>query len=323
MSTAEGRGANATTCSPPLELVAVEGIAKRYARQVALEDLSLNLRAGEVLGLVGANGGGKTTTQRILAGILKPDRGRGEVLGFDVMRGAAQIREHVGYMSQRFSLYSNLTVLENLRFRSEIYGLHDPRAAVENAMSEFQLAPYACAQAQELSGGWARRLQLAAALIHSPKVIFLDEPTAGLDAVSRYDVWRRIERLAGNGAGVIVSSHDLGEAERCSRAALLSEGRVIVSGTPEQIVQSTSAIAVLFSGLEARAFQQSIERTAGVIASYPQGESLRIIALPELGEPLADTAGARRLRLTRAPMRFEDAVLARLHDHADEQSVAS
>lgn len=323
MSTAEGRGENGTTFSPALELVVVEGIAKRYARQVVLDDLTLNLRAGEVLGLIGANGGGKTTTLRILAGLLKPDHGRGEVLGFDLLRGANRIREHVGYMSQRLSLYSALSVFDNLRFRAEVYGLRDPRTAVESVMREFQLAPYARSRAQELSGGWARKLQLAAALIHSPRLIFLDEPTAGLDAVSRYDVWRRIEQLAANGAGVIVSSHDLAEAERCSRVILLLDGRVIASGAPEQIVQSTSAVAFVFSGDEARGLQQSIERAAGVIAIYPQGESLRIIALPELGEPLADAAGARRLRLTRAPMRFEDAVLARLYDHADKQSVAS
>src|SRR5262249_54923539 len=145
-------------------VVAVEEITQRYGPRIALEKLSLTLREGEVFGLVGANGGGKTTTLRILAGILKPDLGRGRVLGFDVMRDAKEIRERVGYMSQRFSLYADLSVFENLRFRAELYGLKRPRAEAENAIDCFELREYARSPSAQLSGGWARRLQLAAAL---------------------------------------------------------------------------------------------------------------------------------------------------------------
>ena len=207
-------------------LVAVRDVAKRYGLRVAIEDLDLTLRTGEILGLVGANGGGKTTTLRMLAGILKPDRGEGHVLGFDLMRGAKEIRKQIGYMSQRLSLYADLSVFENLRFRAEVYEIDKSRAAIESVMREFELERYARSPAGQLSGGWARRLQLAAALIHTPRLILLDEPTAGLDPISRHDVWRRIELRAAQGTGVIVSTHDLAEAKRCSRVALLCEGRI-------------------------------------------------------------------------------------------------
>jgi ABC-2 type transport system ATP-binding protein len=158
---------------------------------VAVEKLALALRAGEIFGLVGANGSGKSTTLRILAGILKPDRGHGQVLGFNFPDGAGQIRERVGYMSQRFSLYSDLSVFENLRFRAEVYGLDKSRAAAEAAIEDFELTQYARNPAGRLSGGWARRLQLAAAVIHSPRVSFW---------TSRQPVWMSCRARNSGGA---------------------------------------------------------------------------------------------------------------------------
>src|SRR5260370_11391910 len=233
MFTAESVSDNVSASAPVGQtLVAVRDVTKRYGHLIAIESLDLNLCAGEVFGLVGANGGGKTTTLRILAGILNPDRGSGHVLGLNLANEASEIRKYIGYMSQRLSLYSDLTVCQTLHFRADVYGVQNPGVTVANVIREFELEPFAQARARELSGGWARRLQLAAALIHSPKLIFLDEPTAGLDVASRHEVWRRIDRMAAQGAGVIVSSHDLAEAERCSRAALLSEGRVVAVRTP-------------------------------------------------------------------------------------------
>jgi len=291
-------------------LVAVRDVTKYYGHRIAVENLELNLCAGEVFGLVGANGGGKTTTLRILAGILRPDRGRGQVLSLDLTNEASEIRKHIGYMSQRLSLYADLTVYQNLRFRADVYGLRSPGIAAATTMREFELEPFARIRAGRLSGGWARKLQLAAALIHSPKLIFLDEPTAGLDAASRHEVWRRIERMAAQGAGVVVCSHDLAEAERCSRAALLSDGRVVAAGTPDEIARDAPAVAFLLSGADARALQESIDRTAGVIASYPQGAGLRIVADSEAEAALNSLASTHNLNLSRAAMRLEDAVLA-------------
>jgi ABC-2 type transport system ATP-binding protein len=311
MFTAESVSDNVSASAPVGEtLVAVRDVAKHYGHRIAVESLDLNLCAGEVFGLVGANGGGKTTTLRIFAGILKPDRGSGHVLGLDLTNEASEIRKHIGYMSQRLSLYADLTVYQNLRFRAEVYGLRSPGVAAATAIREYELAPFAQARARQLSGGWARRLQLAAALIHSPKLIFLDEPTAGLDAASRHEVWRRIDRMAAQGAGVIVCSHDLAEAERCSRAALLSEGRVVAAGTPDEIARDAPAAAFLLSGADVRRLQESIDRTAGVIASYPQGAGLRIVADSEAEAALHSLASTHNLNLSRAAMRLEDAVLA-------------
>ena len=290
--------------------VSIENVTKRYGDRAAVENLSLTVCAGEVFGLVGANGGGKTTTLRILAGILRPDRGHGQVLGFDLLRGTREIREHVGYMSQRFSLYTELSVFENLRFRAEVYGLKGPRVAAEAAIYDFELGEYANCAVGQLSGGWTRRLQLAAALIHSPRLLLLDEPTAGLDAVSRQQVWQRIGRLAAAGVGVIVSTHDLGEAERCCHAALLSEAGVVATGTPEQIARSAPATAFLLSGGNARLLTPCVEAITGVIATYPQGPCLRIVADAQAEESLRRLASVNQVSLAGAEMRLEDAVIA-------------
>jgi ABC-2 type transport system ATP-binding protein len=311
MFTAESVSGNGSTPAIAGEpVVDVAEVTKRYAHRTAIANLTLAVRPGEVLGLVGANGGGKTTALRILAGVLKPDEGQGQVLGFDLRRDADFIREHVGYMSQRSSFYADLSVFENLRFRAEVYGLDRPKVAVEAAILDFGLTEYARIAAGRLSGGWARRLQLAAALIHSPRLILLDEPTAGLDAMSRHEVWGRIGRLAGAGTGIIISTHDLAEAERCSHAALLSEGRVVASGTPEQIALNAPAFAFLVSGNNARLLAPVMEAVPGVIASYPQGHSVRVVANSEAGEALQRVATSNNASIASVAVRLEDAVLA-------------
>jgi ABC-2 type transport system ATP-binding protein len=290
-------------------LVDVEDVTKRYAGREAVTSLALSLRPGEVLGLVGGNGGGKTTTLRILGGLLKPDEGRGRVLGFDLLGGAREIRRRVGYMSQRLSLYSELTVFENLRFRAEVYGLSGSRMAAEATMRDFDLTRYGRTPAGALSGGWARRLQLAAALIHSPRLVLLDEPTAGLDVGSRQEAWHRIERTARAGSGVIVSTHDLSEAEWCSRAALLSEGRIVAMGTPEQVARSVPASVFLLSGSHVRRLAHALRRVPGVIATYPQGVNLRVVAAVGAESALESIARSSATRLARVGMCLEDAAL--------------
>jgi ABC-type multidrug transport system ATPase subunit len=292
-------------------LVAVHNLSKRYSRTTAVADVTLALRAGEIWGFIGANGAGKTTILRMLAGILKPDGGGGQVLGFDLRRDTAAIRERVGYMSQRLSLYPELSVFENLRFRAAIYGLRNPRAATEAAMLEFGLVPWVQSAACSLSGGWARRLQLAASLLHSPRLVLLDEPTAGLDAAARQEVWRRVERLAAAGAGVIVCTHDLVEAERCSHAALFANGQVVAAGAPAEIAAGARVAVFLLCGTGVRRLAKDVSAVAGVLASSPEGESLRVVAYP-LAEPdLRRFAATRAASLAPVGPRLEDAVLAR------------
>ncbi len=311
MFTADAAHRNGSDPAGPRERVlSVEGVTKRYGRRAAVEDLSLALGPGEIFGLVGGNGGGKTTTLRILGGLLAPDAGHGSVLGFDLVRRGKDIRRHVGYMSQRLSLYAELSVLENLRFRAQVYGSSRPRAVAEATLDEFDLTDYARTQAGRLSGGWARRLQLAASMIHSPRLLLLDEPTAGLDAASRQEVWRRLASKAAQGVSVIISTHDLAEAEWCTRAALLSEGRVVAVGTPEQVAQSAPATAFVLHGARARLLARSLYAIPGVIAVYPQGSGLRIVAADTSEEHLASVATMHGTSLSRVGMRLEDAALA-------------
>jgi len=209
------------------------------------------------------------------------------------------------------SLYPELSVFENLRFRAATYGLRNPCAAAESALCEFGLVPWAGSAAGSLSGGWARRLQLAASLLHSPRLVLLDEPTAGLDAVARQDVWRRLERLAAAGAGVIVCTHDLVEAERCSHAALFANGQVVAAGAPAEIAAGARVAVFLMCGTGVRRLAKDVTAVAGVLASSPEGESLRVVAYP-LAEPdLRRFAATRAASLARLGPRLDDAVLAR------------
>jgi ABC-2 type transport system ATP-binding protein len=292
-------------------LVAVYDLSKRYGRTTAVAGVTLALWSGEICGFIGANGAGKTTILRMLAGILKPDGGGGQVLGFDLQREVAAIRERVGYMSQRLSLYAELSVFENLRFRAAVYGLRNPHTAAEAAILEFGLVPWARSPAGSLSGGWARRLQLAASLLHSPRLVLLDEPTAGLDAAARQEVWRRVERLAAGGAGVILCTHDLVEAERCSLVAVFANGQVVAAGAPAEIAAGSRVAVFLLCGTDVRRLAKDVTAVAGVVVSCPQGEGLRVVADPLAELDLRRFAAMHAVSLARTGPRLDDAVLAR------------
>ncbi len=300
----------AATESSREPLLAVEGLTKRFGRRTAVEDVAAAVGAGEICGLVGANGSGKTTTLRMLAGIVRPDGGRGRVIGFDLLCDAARIREQVGYMSQRLSLYADLSVFENLRFRAAVYSLRDPRAVVEAAIAGFGLARWARQPAGSLSGGWARQLQLAAALLHSPRLVLLDEPTAGLDAIARQEVWRRIERLAAAGAGIILCTHDLADAERCSHVAYFESGRILTAGTPAEIAANTPIAVFQLAGDDMHRLAARVASTAGVVMSFPQNGRLRVIADPLAASELRRLATTHGASLAAIGTKFEDAVLA-------------
>jgi ABC-2 type transport system ATP-binding protein len=294
----------------PAPWALLESISKRYGRKTVLTGLTVTLGPGDICGFVGANGGGKTTALRIVAGILRADEGRGTVLGFDLLRDAAAIRARVGYMSQRLSLYAELSVLENLRFRAQVYGLTNARAVAEAAIEEFALAPWARSPAGSLSGGWARRLQLAGSLLHAPRLVLLDEPTTGLDSATRYDVWRRIERLAAQGVGIILCTHDLVEAERCTHTVLFAEGQIVAAGTPDEIARTSSAVAFLLAGISGRHLSNEVGAVSGVLGSYPQGDDLRVITDPRGEEHIRRFARSRGASVTRVAARLEDMVLA-------------
>ena len=217
--------------------VATVHLRKTFGPLVAVDALDLTIARGEVFGLLGPNGSGKTTTIRMLCGLLEPTSGSATVVGFDVAREPEKIRERIGYMSQRFGLYDDLTVGENLRFYATVYGLHgDARAArLAIHMGKMGLLERATQLAGTLSGGWKQRLSLACATAHEPAMLFLDEPTAGVDPAARRAFWESIYQLARGGTTILVTTHYMDEAERCQRLAFLSRGHLIGLGTPAEI----------------------------------------------------------------------------------------
>lgn len=217
--------------------VNVSGLRKSFGARVALADLTLQLGRGQIFGAVGANGGGKTTALRLLAGLLPPDAGSGRILGVDLRAQPGRLRECVGYMTQHHSLYQDLTVTENLLARARIYAVADPHRRVAELLARFGLERFARERVGRLSGGWMRRTQFAATLVPEPRLLLLDEPTAGLDLETGRHLWESVVELAAGGTTVIVSAHDLAEAGRCDAVGVFMEGRVVMRGTVEEVVQ--------------------------------------------------------------------------------------
>ena len=232
-------GAAATVTAAHDASIAVEtrGLRKVFGALVAVEGLDLTIARGEVFGLLGANGSGKTTTIRMLTGLLTPTAGTATVVGFDISREQESIREAIGYMSQRFGLYDDLTVVENLRFYATIYGLRGSAREQRMAelLDELDLTPRGTQLAGTLSGGWKQKLALACATAHHPAMLFLDEPTAGVDPAARRRFWEIIYALAARGTTILVTTHYMDEAARCQRLGFLSRGHLIALGTPEDV----------------------------------------------------------------------------------------
>lgn len=224
--------------------IAVSGLIKRFGNQLAVRGIDLEVEKGEIVAFVGPNGSGKTTTIRMLCGLLTPDGGAGHCLGFDILREYDEIKEHVGYMSQGFGLYSDLTVRENLGFAASIHQLGQQRQKVDAALHDFQLEPHASHLASTLSGGWKQRLSLACALMHEPELLLLDEPTGGVDPESRRSFWHIIRQKSAQGVAVLVSTHYLDEVEFYSdRLAYIHTGSMLATGTMQEVIKQSNLAA--------------------------------------------------------------------------------
>jgi ABC-2 type transport system ATP-binding protein len=220
--------------------VIVENLTRRFGNFTAVDGISFRVADGEIFGFLGANGAGKTTTIRMLAGLLSPTSGRAEVEGFDVATRSDELKAHIGYMSQRFSLYDDLTVRENLEFYGGLYGLEGGafRSALKRAVEFTGLESMYDRFPRAIPLGWKQRLALTAAMLHRPRLLFLDEPTGGVDPVSRREFWRLIQDLAGGGTTVFVSTHYMDEAEYCNRLSIMHDGRIVALGSPAELKAS-------------------------------------------------------------------------------------
>jgi ABC-2 type transport system ATP-binding protein len=219
-------------------VVKTEHLSRRFGKLVAVRDVSLSVARGEIFGVLGPNGAGKSTTIRMLCGILDPTSGKGTVVGYDIAKEAERIKSRIGYMTQRFSLYEDLTVEENMRFYAGVYGVARAkrRARIDQVVEISGLGERRDQVAGTLSGGWKQRVALACATIHEPPLLFLDEPTAGVDPVSRRQFWNHIHLVASEGTTVLVTTHYMDEAERCHRLAFIFRGEVLAIGTPSEVV---------------------------------------------------------------------------------------
>ena len=260
-------------------VIDVHDLHKSYGTRKVVDGLTMAVRAGEICGFLGANGSGKTTTIRMLCGLVKPNGGGGTCLGMDIIRDAPRIRLQVGYMTQRFSFYEDLTVAENLDFVAAVYEIPDRRAAVKAIIDRMELADRADQLAGQLSGGWKQRLALAACVLHKPKLLLLDEPTAGVDAKARREFWDLIHDMAADGLTVLVSTHYMDEAERCGRIVYLSDGKLVVQGTPDEVAKGTGLVTFEATGSGLDHAAKALRGMSGVESAAVFGSALHIAGI--------------------------------------------
>lgn len=259
-----------------MNAIDVKGLVKRFGDKTVVDHVSMTVGEGEIVGFLGPNGSGKTTTIRIMCGLLTPDEGEGKVLGYDLRTEPLKIKREVGYMTQRFSFYEDLTIAENLEFVARLYRLKPVSEHVGRTLDDLGLTSRRDQLAGTLSGGWKQRLALAACIMHQPKLLLLDEPTAGVDPKARRDFWDEIHRLAAGGLTVLVSTHYMDEAERCHEIAYISYGRLIARGTAEEVIASTHLITFNGEGPGIDRLSVEIGNLPGVDMAAPFGQSLHV-----------------------------------------------
>ncbi len=254
----------------------VRGMTKRFGSLTAVNRIDLQVRAGDICGFLGPNGSGKTTFIRMLCGLLRPDEGSGTCLGLDVIAESERIKRQVGYMTQRFSFYEDLSIAENLDFVARLYSMKNRREAVRESIERLGLTRRKHQLAGELSGGWKQRLALAACMIHQPRLLLLDEPTAGVDPKARREFWEEIHRLAGEGLTFLIATHYMDEAERCHQLAFILYGDLLVQGTVSEVVRQSNLTTWEVSGPELMRLSDRLRQSPGVQQAVPFGSTLHV-----------------------------------------------
>lgn len=305
-----------------MNLIEASHLRKTFGNVVAVDDMSLNIAAGEIYGLVGSDGAGKTTTLRLLVGALAPDRGEASICGFSTAHKVEQARAHIGYLSQRFSLYEDLTVLENIRFFAEVRGLKSnewlPRSM--EILDFVGLAPFKDRRSGQLSGGMKQKLGLASALVTRPKVLLLDEPTTGVDPVTRQDFWQLLIQLVsiqGDGVSVVISTPYMDEASRCNRVGFMQKGRLLVEGTPGQLRSMLDARILELRGEPLALLKQIATQESGVEDVRAFGDRLHLRVEAGQAEKVSKalrksvpTGGGKLMDVRPIPSTLEDVFIA-------------
>jgi len=302
-------------------VIDVTGVTKKFDGKTVVDAIDLSVRRGEIYGFLGPNGSGKTTFIRILCGLLTPDAGRGTCLGYDVLTQQAEIKSHVGYMTQRFSYYEDLSIRENLDFIARIYDLPDRAAAVQRSLERLGLQHRSAQLAGQLSGGWKQRLALAACLIHEPQLLLLDEPTAGVDPKARRDFWDEIHRLAASGLTVLITTHYMDEAERCDRLAFLTYGKLLTRGTLAEVLAGAKLITWAVTGPGLRELAAALRGQPGVEQVVAFGNTLHVCGHDD-AKLEAAIAGLRDARheWTRVRSGLEDVFISLMGEAKDNFS---
>src|SRR3954468_4812116 len=289
----------------------VDGLTKRFGSLTAVDHIGLKVPSGEICGFLGPNGSGKTTFIRMLCGLLRPDEGSGRCLGYDVIRESEAIKRQVGYMTQRFSFYEDLSIAENLDFVASVYGVADRKRVEDESLERLGLQRRVTQLAGTLSGGWKQRLALAACLIHSPRLLLLDEPTAGVDPKARREFWEEIHALAARGISILVSTHYMDEAERCHKLAYIAYGRLMAQGSAEEIIAGARLSTWSVSGEDLAAVAEKLHGQPGVDQIAAFGSALHVTGRDSaaLEASLRRATAGTAWRLERAESGLEDVVI--------------
>jgi ABC-2 type transport system ATP-binding protein len=302
-----------------MKAIGVRGLTKRFGGRTVVDSVDLEVAEGEIVGFLGPNGSGKTTTIRMICGLLTPDAGSGTVLGYDVVRDSLRIKDEVGYMTQRFSFYEDLSIAENLTFVARLYRLTPVREHVDSTLERLGLTSRRNQLAGTLSGGWKQRLALAACIMHRPRLLLLDEPTAGVDPKARREFWDEIHRLAAEGLTVLVSTHYMDEAERCHRIHYIAYGRTVASGTVSEVVESSGLHTMVIEGSNLDAAARELSGQPGIEQVAPFGNALHVVGSDAglLEKTVARYARSRGLSAARGETSLEDVFIKLMGENVD------
>src|SRR5947199_6333277 len=257
-------------------IIDVKGMTKRFGDRTVVDHVDLNVRAGEIFGFLGPNGSGKTTFLRMLCGLLRADDGKGTCLGHDVIKESEAIKREVGYMTQQFSFWEDLSVAENLDFVARMYEVKNRRQTVDESLERLGRAERKDQLAGQLSGGWKQRLALEACLIHKPRLLLLDEPTAGVDPKARRDFWEEIHQLGAQGLTFLITTHYMDEAERCQRLAYISKGKLLADGTVDEVISRVGLTTWEVKGPDLAKLADELRKTPGLQQAVAFGNSLHV-----------------------------------------------